>query len=435
MVLAISRRLSRRLDDLLPRDDLLRNRSFFRIWLAATVAVLGGSVSQLAIPLTAVQMLHAGAAQMGMLFACAALPFALFSLPAGVWIDRCRKRTLIVAFNLLGGAALATVPLAAAFHVLSMPLLYLVQFAVGTAFCVGGSAAQVFMTQVVGRDRLIEANSKQASATSLAGLAGPILAGMLVGWLGAPIAVAVDAAAFIVAATLIATVRFAEPLPQPSRQALASELLEGLRFVWGHPLLRVFAVMAAMCILLFDAFMALYVLRATRDLGLGAQQLAMVNALAALGALTGAVSVHAVNRRVGKPTAIVLAFLATALGFLAYALVAPGAWAVTLAGAAMFLVDAGMTSYTINYLAMRQVVTPDAMLGRMTATMRFLTVSAAPLGSAFAGYCAERFGLAVVIAGIGLLGILAAGLSRWMVNSAVLKLQAEPCEVVAVEAV
>jgi MFS family permease len=205
---------------------------------------------------------------------------------------------------------------------------------------------------------------------------------------------------------------------------LREELFEGLRFVWNHPLLRVFAVMAAMCILLFDAFMTLYVLHATRDLDLTPHQLAMVNTLAALGALTGAMTVHAMNRRIGKPAAIVFAFACTAIGFLSYALVPSGPWALTLAGGAMFLVDAGMTSYTINYLAMRQMVTPDPMLGRMTATMRFLTVSAAPLGSALAGYCADRFGLVVVLASLGALGILAAGLSRWLVNGAVLRMAA-----------
>jgi MFS family permease len=401
-----------RIEALLPRDDLLRNRSYFRIWLAATVAVLGGAVSQLALPLTAVSLLHASAAQMGLLFACAALPFALFSLPAGVWIDRRRKRSLIVAFNLLGGCGLAAVPLAAMFDVLSMPLLYAVEFAVGTAFCVGGSAAQVFMTQVVGRERLIEANSKQASASSLAGLAGPVLAGMLVGSLGAPTAVALDAAAFFSSAALLATLRVEEPLPSPSRRPLAAELLQGLRFVWQHPLLRVFAVMAALCILLFDSFMALYVLHATRNLGFTPHQIALVNTLAALGALSGAISVHALNRRVGKPTAILAGFTATSVGFVAFALVPQGAWSLALAGAAMFLVDGGMTSYTINYLAMRQVVTPDELLGRMTTTMRFLTVSSAPLGSALAGYCADRFGLVPVLAAIGGIGIAAGILLR-----------------------
>ena len=413
------RPLSGLLRVLLADDSLLRNRNFLRMWIAATVAVLGGSVSQLALPLTALQLLHASAGEMGLLFASGALPFVLFSLPAGVWLDRREKRGVIVAFNLLGCAALAVDPLAAQFNFLSMPLLYLVDFIVGTGFCVGGSAAQIFVTQLVGRERLLEANSKRASASSIAGLIGPIVAGVLVGELGAPRAVAVDALAFLGSAALVGSIHFREMTPAATEAAFLADVVEGLLFVWRHPLLRAFALMAAMCLLMFDGFMALYVMHATRDLRLSPHQLALVNTLAALGALAGATSVHGLNRRLGKLAVIVLGLVLTALGFIAYALVPPDGWAVALAGAALFLVDAGMTAYTVNYLALRQLATPDAMLGRMTTTMRFLSVSAAPVGSVLAGYCADRFGLPPVLVGLGCGGLTAALLSRWLIARAV----------------
>ena len=407
-----------RLKSLLPADSLLRNRYFLRMWIATTVAVLGGSVSQLALPLTAVQILHASASQMGLMFACGALPFVLFSLPAGVWLDRRSKRTVIVAFNLLGCAALAAVPLAVLFDFLTMPLLYAVDFLVGTGFCIGGSAAQVFITQLVGRDKLVEANSKQAAAASMAGLIGPVLAGMLVAWLGAPIAVTLDAMAFLVSAALVGSIAFRELPVMHAPRPLLVEMLEGLKFVWQHPLLRVFALMAAMCIFLFDGFMALYVLHATRGLHLTPAELAVVNTLAALGALLGATSIPWCNRRLGEYAVIPFGLGLAAIGFIAYSQVPQGPWAVALAGAAMFLVDAGLTAYTVNYLAMRQMLTPDHMLGRMTTTMRFLSVSAAPLGSALCGYYADRLGIVQVLLGLGVGGMAAALLSRWMIKRA-----------------
>ncbi len=404
--------LSRLVGRWLPADSLLRNPGFARVWLAATVAVLGESVSHLALPLTAAQLLDAGAGEMGLLFAAGTLPFALFSLPAGVWLDRRRKQAIIVGFEVLGGVALASVPVACYFGLLSMAWLCAANFLVGSCFCVGGSAAQVFLTGLVGRERLVEANSLQASANSVAGLAGPVLAGLLVAALGAPVAVAVDAAAFLVSAWLVAGVGCTEqPTPETSRPVL-HDLAEGLRFVWRHPLLRAFAAMAAMCIVLFDGFMALYVLHATRDLQFAASQIALVNALGATGALIGAVAVHRANRRIGRHAAIVLGFAATGAGFLLYALVPAGGWAVPLAGAAMFLVEGGMTAYTVNYLAMRQEVTPDAMLGRMTTTMRFLSVSGAPLGSAVIGQVAGAFGLVPVIVGLGVAALIAAAWSH-----------------------
>jgi len=398
---------------LVAADSLLRHGGFFRVWLAATVAVLGESVSHLALPLTAAAVLHASPAQMGILFACGTLPFALFSLPAGVWMDRRSKRALIVGFNFLGGLALATVPLAFYLGRLDMPVLYAANFLVGSCFCVGGSAAQVFLTGLVGRDRLVEANSLQASATSIAGLAGPVMAGLLVAWLGAPIAVAVDAAAFALSALLVASIHCVEaPLENTERAPVWSDLLAGLRFVWGHPMLRAFAMMAAMCIVLLDGFMALYVLHATRDLGLGAKEIAVVNMVGAAGALFGALIVHVLNRRIGKSDAIVVGFGAAGTGFLVYALVPTGTWAVAVAGAAMFLVESGMTAYTVNYLAMRQEATPDAMLGRMTTTMRFLSVSGAPIGSAVIGQLAGRFGMVPILVTLGIAALLAALWSR-----------------------
>ena len=405
-----------RLDRWLAADSLLRNRGFFRIWVAATVAVLGESVSHLALPLTAVQVLDANAAQMGLLFAAGTLPFALFSLPAGVWIDRHRKQSIIVSFDLMGGLALASVPVAHYAGVLSITWLCAANFLVGTCFCVGGSAAQVFLTGLVGRDRLVEANSLQASANSVAGLAGPVLAGVLVATLGAPAAIAVDATAFVISALLIVGVRATERPPIADRQPILHDLVTGLRFVWRTPLLRAFAAMAAMCIVLFDGFMALYVLHATHDLRLAASQVALVNALGATGALAGAVAVHAINRRIGKPAAIACGFATTGAGFLLYAIVPAGTLAVLMAGAAMFLVEAGMTAYTVNYLAMRQEVTPDAMLGRMTTTMRFLSVSGAPLGSVVIGQAAGAFGLVPMIVVLGLAALVAAARSHRMLG-------------------
>ena len=397
-----------RLDRWLAAGSLLRNPGFFRIWVAATVAVLGESVSHLALPLTAVQVLDANAAEMGLLFAAGTLPFALFSLPAGVWLDRRRKQSIMVTFDLLGGLALASVPVAHYAGLLSMTWLYAANFLVGTCFCVGGSAAQVFLTGLVGRERLVEANSLQATANSVAGLTGPVLAGVLVAALGAPVAIAVDAAAFVISGLLIVGVRTTERPPVADRRPILHDLATGLRFVWRTPLLRAFAAMAAMCIVLFDGFMALYVLHATHDLRLTASQVALVNALGAGGALAGAVAVHAINRRIGKPAAIALGFAATGAGFLLYAVVPAGTLAVAMAGAAMFLVEAGMTAYTVNYLAMRQEVTPDAMLGRMTTTMRFLSVSGAPLGSAIIGQAATAIGLVPMIVGLGLSALIAA---------------------------
>ncbi len=370
---------------LAPEGSLWRHRDYMRLFLASTLATLGAAVSQMALPLTAVQLLDASATQMGILAACELLPFALFSLPAGVWVDRSRKKRLSATFDFLGAAALALVPIAYLAGVLSLPVLYVAGFMVGCSFAIGGTAMQVFITQLVGRDRLVEANSKLSAAGSIAGIVGPALAAIVVDAVGAPLAITLDACGFALSGLLVLSIRRDDPPVVTERRPMWPEVADGLRMVWRNPLLRSLAVAAAIWIMLFDSFRALYVLFATRELLLGAKDLALINTLGALGALLGAAAAHRFERTRGARPTLIVGYLLCGVGYGAYAAMQPG-WHLTALGAglAMLVIDFGATMYSITYISLRQQVTPDAMLGRMTATMRFLSVSAAPIGSAAA---------------------------------------------------
>lgn len=401
---------------LAPEGSLWRHRDYMRLFLASTLATLGATVSQMALPLTAVQLLDASATQMGILAACELLPFALFSLPAGVWVDRSRKKQLAAVFDFLGAAALALVPLAYLLGMLSLPVLYVAGFIIGSTFAVGGTAMQVFITQLVGRDRLVEANSKLSGASSLAGIVGPALAAIVVDAVGAPLAISIDAGGFLLSGVLVLSIRRDDPPTVSTRKPMWPEVAEGLRMVWGDPLLRSLAVAAAAWIMLFDSFRALYVLFATRELHLAARDLALINTLGALGALLGAAAAHRMERTRGARLTLILGYLLCGLGYGAYAAVPPGSAFATLgAGLVMLVIDLGATMYSITYISLRQQVTPDVMLGRMTATMRFLSVSAAPIGSALAGRMGDAVGLHATLLGIAVFGVLLAlGASRWM---------------------
>ncbi|MCX9154552.1 MFS transporter [Niveibacterium sp. 24ML] len=401
---------------LAPAGSLWRHRDYMRLFLASTLATLGATVSQMALPLTAVQLLDASATQMGILAACELLPFALLSLPAGVWVDRSRKKRLAAVFDLLGAAALALVPLAHLLGVLSLPVLYVAGFIVGCTFAVGGTAMQVFITQLVGRERLVEANSKLSAASSIAGIVGPAIAAIAVDALGAPLAITLDACGFLLSACLVMSIRRDDPPVVTEKRPMWPEVREGLQLVWRNPLLRALAVAAAVWIMLFDSFRALYVLFATRELQLGAKDLALINTLGALGALLGAAAAHRMERTQGARVTLILGYLLCGLGYGAYAVMQPG-WALTALGAglAMLVIDFGATMYSVTYISLRQQVTPDAMLGRMTATMRFISVSAAPIGSAAAGRMGDAVGLHGTLLGVAALGcLLALGAARWL---------------------
>jgi Major Facilitator Superfamily len=383
--------------------SLWRDRNFLLLFAANTLSVLGSAVTQMALPLTAVQLLRASATEMGVLIACQLLPFVILGLPAGVWIDRSRKRHLAVAFDLCAALGLLLVPLAWFGGFLSIPLLCGVGFLVKTQEAIGGSAMQAFITQLVGRERLVLANSKLSGAASVAQVVGPALAALLVALLGAPLAIIADAASFLISALLVARIRFQEVRAVASPLRLWPQIREGLQLVWQTPMLRHLVWVVCLWIGLNDGFAALYVLFAARELGLDPSGIALINTLGALGGLGGALVAHWLERRIGIRNTLVAGVLIAAFGYLAYALparqMAHVAW---LAGAALCLLNVGGTIYVVNYLSLRQAVSPDALLGRVVTSMRFLSILPTPLMTILIGRAGDGFGLVPVFIGIGL---------------------------------
>lgn len=394
------------------RAGLLAHRDFRLMWLSASVTSFGGQITMLALPLTAITMLDATPRQMGMLVALEALPFSLFSLHAGVLIDRVRKLPIMLICEAMICAALLAIPVATWLGTLSMPLMYAVGFILGTVFVFVGSAAQVYLTQVAGRERLIEANSLFIASESTARLTGPGIAGVLIQWLTAPIAILFDCISFLISLTLLARIRQVEPRPvKTSNASVWGEIREGLALVLKHPILRPLTLVSTSWFVIFQGWITLQTLYATRELGMSAGQLGAAHMVGGAGALASAMLARHATRRFGTGVPILLGVLCSALAWLMLALMPKTDHAFASLGVALFVFDFGVTLYWINYASLRQAVTPDGMLGRMTATMRFFTVAAAPLGALAAGHAAEVFGMRETFAGmsaivIGLVALL-----------------------------
>ncbi len=388
----------------LARDPLLQNRNFMQFWTSSALTSFGSQISMLALPLTAVTLLGASPAQMGVMVALETIPFALFSLHAGVWIDRNRKLPILLASQILIGLILLTVPALAWYGRLSMGYLYCVAFTLGLSFVVTGTAAQVFLTQLVGRTHLIDALARFTGTDSAAKLVGPGVAGSLIHWLGAPFAIAFDAFAFFISYFLLRKIRTDETRPAlRDDSTMWNEIKEGWQVVRESATLWSLAIGAALWQLLFQGYQALVMIFAARDLGLGAGQIGAAHMIGGIGALLAAVSAKRITRRLGMGPPILIGLGITALAWLVLAVI-PGGKShafVTLAGS-LALLDFGITLYVIHYLSLRQAVTPDALLGRMTATMRFLSVAAAPLGALLAGQLGEHFGLRTALAACGI---------------------------------
>ena len=394
---------------------LWRNRDFVKLWTSLTITHFGGQITFLALPLTAALLLDATPFEMGVLIALEALPYPLFGLFAGVLVDRARKLPIIVWSDIARGITLLAVPLCAWFGVLSMGVLYAVGFLVGLASILGWPAYQVFMTERVGRDKLVEANAKIGISDSTAQLIGPGIAGGLIQWLTAPFAILLDGISFFVSAWIL---RGIPPLPSdaPKMQArsMRAEVAEGLATIWRDPSLRALAWSVSIWQLLRHAFFAIVVLFAARELGFSAGHLGVLWMLAGVGSLAATGLIEALNRNIGFGRAMLGGIFGTGVAWLLIAAVPRGGFASSaLFGLGVFGLDFCAMVFFINYLALRQAVTPDALLGRVTATMISLTIATAPLGGLAGGWIAEHAGLRAAMAVAGLGAVLLVPLMVW----------------------
>jgi MFS family permease len=379
-------------------DPQLRNPDFRRFWFSSILTNFGAQITLLALPICAALLLHATPSQMGTLAAVGSLPFLLFGLPTGVLLDRSRRLPVKLCSDAMVALSLASVPVAWWQGWLSIHWLYAVEFVLGTGYVVGGGAEQVFLTFLVGRDGLIDAQSKFGATESASRLLGPGLAGLLVQALGAPVAILSNVAGFAASIWNLRRIRAREPQPQAPQSHALRDMLDGLAFVWRHPTLRLLAWVSGCWHLLFYGYTALYVLFATRVLGMSPGLMGSAQMLGGVGVFVSSMLLKPLTSRFGPGTTIVIGLCASGIGFVLMPAIprdlfgSAGASAFAYA-IVVFWLDCGAMLFFLPYLALRQRVTPDAFLGRMTSTMRFLTVATAPIGAAGAGMLGEHFGV------------------------------------------
>ena len=394
---------------------LWRSADFRRIFASSTITAFGAQVTNLALPLTAALMLSATPLEMGILVALETLPFALVSLHAGVMLDRVRKMPVVIACGAGRGIALMTIPVAAWGGFLSIHLLFAVGFICGVQNVIGGAAYQVLLAQLAGRRRLVEANAKIALGETSSALIGPGIAGGLIQLLTAPFAIALDALSFIASAWMLKGVRAPSDVAvTESPVSVGHEIMEGLRLVWHNRTLRSLAILAGSWQLLHHMQIAVLILFATRDLGLSAGAIGFAFMFGGAGCVIAAATAERLARRFGVGPVIIAGLLMTAVGWQAYGFVRGSPTVAMIAlGVSMLVFDFGAVLFGIAYLSLRQAITPDRLLGRMTATMRFMTVAVAPLGSLAGGLTATLIGLRATLWAVGAMGIVLSAAAVW----------------------
>jgi MFS family permease len=384
--------------------SLWRNEAFLKLWTGQTISLLGSQITVIALPLTAILLFRATALQVGVLGTVEFLPFLLFGLPAGVWVDRMRRRPILIWSDVGRLAALASIPVADVFGLLSMPQLYVVAFVSGSLTVLFDVAYGSYLPAVVRRDQLVDGNAKLEISRSGAQLAGPGVSGLLVQAFSAPIAILADAISYACSVASLLLIRAGEPRPLRgvTHEPMRRQIAEGLRYVGRHTLLRPLATCIAILNLFSMMGQAVLLLFAVDELGLTPGAIGLILAIGNIGFLVGAFVAQRVSGTIGLGRTLVLAPLAIGGAAVLVPLSVHGAAPALLVAFGLIGGFAAVV-FNVNARSLVQSVAPEHMLGRVVATMRFVVWGTIPLGTLLGGVLGQRLGLVTTmwIAAIG----------------------------------
>jgi MFS family permease len=379
-----------------PRGGLWRHGDFLKLWTGDTISQFGSVVSQLAIPLLAILILDATAFQVAALGTVEFAPFLLLTLPAGVWVDRLPRRVIMIVSDVARGLLLLSIPIAYAFDGITLWQLYVVGFLTGCFTVFFDVAYQSYLPALVERDQLVEGNSKLEVSRSGANLAGPAMAGGLIGLVTAPYAILIDSVSFLVSGGFLAAIRRREQLQEKpadgSKPQMRQELWEGLRYVVTHPLLRPQAMATGTSNFFTNVAFSIFLVFAVRELDMSAGLIGLAFGLGNAGWLLGAIVSSRLQQRFGVGPASIAAMALTAPSLLFIA-IAPASFPLPFIVAGGIIGGIGMVVYNIAQVSLRQAITPERMQGRMNSVMRFIVWGTIPLGQLTGGALGSTVGL------------------------------------------
>ncbi len=405
--------------------SLLRRPAFRDFWLGQTISVFGDQVTLLAIPIVAVLVLHADPAQMGLLTAVGLLPHLLFSLPAGVWLDRqARRRRLMIIVDLARAALIATIPLAYMFNALSLSQLFAVTFLVGCLAVIFDISWNTLFVAITPREDFVQANSLLSGSRSLAFVGGPSLGGIMIQLLSAPLAMLFDALSYVFSAGFLGRVEAIEPPVEPAGQSVRAQLATGMRFIYRDAIMRSTLISVAWVNLFNLAFSALFVLYATTYLDVEPGALGLALGSGAVGGVIGALLAARLGRRLGLGPAYALGLFLFPASLVAIPLVT-GAPIVILAMlfSTEFGAGLGVMILDINAGTIIQARTPDSIRGRATGAWRFVNYGIRPIGALMGGTLGSLIGVRETLV---IVTIAAVGGVLWLINSPLLRLRDVP---------
>jgi MFS family permease len=408
------------------RDSILRNRDFVKLWAGETVSLVGTQVTLFALPLVAILTLKATVFQVGVLNATRYAPVVVLSLFVGVWLDTRRRRPILIACSLGCAILVGLVPISFALGVLSIGLLYVVSILVGSLSVIFDVGVLSYVPGLVEPRHLADSNGKIQTSTAMAGIAGPSLAGLLVGILTAPVTLTVDAVSYLCSALGLATIRTPEPPPHVPevRPSVRASIAEGLRAVYGSPILRGLLTQSGTFNFFQNALITVFVVYAVRDLGLSPAKLGVVIGAISVGGVIGAMLANRLRTTFGFGR--IMRFTTIFAALCPLLLLIPrdaGAASLVILIAAEVFYGFNVLAFNVNTVTLRQVITPNRLLGRMNASYRLVLFGTGPLGAVLGGLLAQNIGLRPALV---LTAILLTSPALWVFFSPVFRLREMP---------
>jgi MFS family permease len=380
-----------------------------KLWTGQSISELGSQVSQLAIPWLALKGLHATTFEFAVLGVLGFMPFILFALPAGVWVDRLRRRPILIVGDASRAVLLVLIPILWALGVLQIWQLFVIQFAFGIFTVFFDVAYQSYLPSLIDREDLVDGNSKIQLTVSIAQVGGPGTAGVLIQAITAPYAIFLDAISFVISSAFMVTMRHRENVPErpaDGHPKMWPQVKEGLHWVVGHRWLRWIAACTGTSNFFGSLYFAVLIYYAAQVLGFSAFEVGAMLAVGSLGSIAGALLANRIQKRIGVGRAILLGTLAFCLPSLIYPS-APHSAALPLFMLAQAIVGFGGVSYNITQVSLRQAITPERLQGRMNAAMRWIVWGTIPLGALLGGAIGQWIGLTTAL-WVGALGSLTA---------------------------
>ncbi|MET9530860.1 MFS transporter [Streptomyces sp. NPDC006649] len=376
------------------RLGILRDPDFGRLFAATALGQLGDRIIFLALPLVAIAALNTDEFQVGLLTATTTAGSLLVGLPAGAWVDRMRKRSVMISTDLVRALILLAIPVVWWAGFLTIWWLYAVALTHGLLTVFFDIAYVSYLPHLVGRDNLVEGNSKLSAIRSVTSISGPAVAGPLVGWLGAPVALLASSVGMAASGLLAIGIRKRERKPELSgHPKMRRDIKEGLKFVLGSPALRAIILGDAIFNLFLVMYQTMLLFFLEREIGLQSFGIGLLLSGMGCGALLGALLATTVSKRVGQGPVIWLAPLVTCPLTVLMPMARPG-WSVYVAAVGLAALSLGGVVRVVAQSSFQQALTPDRLLGRMSATSRFVSWGGIPLGGLLGGVSGSVFGAA-----------------------------------------